>query len=105
MKSHSLVVFVCDTPVPDNWIADMQLNTKQVKFIDRTNDNFELEALTMDNLGVRFVALGSLAHIALEELGVNHFHLPHPNSYNLKANSSSWLHSQLEACSKFVLRP
>lgn len=49
------------------------------------------------------IALGSVAHKVLDELGINHYTLPHPSPRNRALNNKDLINQKLDRCKNYLV--
>lgn len=88
------------------WVWKMDLSINDVKILNQTGLEYNyVTGAVFDNLNflgrsseIKFVALGNNASDKLEEIGLNHWMLPHPSGRNRKLNDKKWLNKELKEC-------
>lgn len=83
-----------------NWMEALEVEDFQL--VNRTDPNFVevVDKAVKDQYNV--VALGKEAHIALLNINIGHYGLPHPSGRNRWLNDKTKLAAYLKACKEYL---
>lgn len=92
------------------WVADMDIFINDIKLINADKFRYypSSEVIYFNFSPICYkseatlVALGNNASNKLENLGLNHFKLPHPSGLNRKLNDKKQLKKTLQSCKHWV---
>ncbi len=84
------------------WIDFMSIEPGNYMAINRVDEFFRECALSFYKRQKPVVALGVLAHKALEKAGIPHFSLPHPSGLNRVLNNKVKTKALLAKCKAYI---
>ena len=78
------------------------LDVEDFAMVNRTSPMFVQKVMMYKNEGYNIVALGKEAHMALLNIGVGHYGLPHPSGRNRWLNDKTKIQGYLKACKEYL---